>query len=100
MDCTEYGMVRAAMTESEVNNDTPVRPRLMKDLKYGKGVVIAQQNNKVTVKFETCEKGFIINKKYPVRPTFENDTEIVEAFTEYDSLLEKIKVLKHKIALI
>ena len=30
---TEYGMVRAAMTESEVNNDTPVRPRLMKDLK-------------------------------------------------------------------
>ena len=24
MDCTEYGMVRAAMTESEVNNDTPV----------------------------------------------------------------------------
>ena len=67
---------------------------------YGKGVVIAQQNNKVTVKFETCEKGFIINKKYPVRPTFENDTEIVEAFTEYDSLLEKIKVLKNKIALI
>ena len=28
---TEYGMVRAAMTESEVNNDTPVRPRLMKE---------------------------------------------------------------------
>ena len=52
------------------------------------------------MKFETCEKGFIINKKYPVRPTFENDTEIVEAFTEYDSLLEKIKVLKNKIALI
>ena len=43
---------------------------------------------------------FIINKKYPVRPTFENDTEIVEAFTEYDLLLEKIKVLKNKIALI
>ena len=24
MDCTEYGMVQAAMTESVVNNDTPV----------------------------------------------------------------------------
>ena len=24
MDCTEYSMVQAAMTESEANNDTPV----------------------------------------------------------------------------
>lgn len=64
---------------------------------YGSGIVIAQQGNKITVKFETCEKVFIINKKYPVRPKFENDTEIVEAFTEYDNLCQKIDAVKRKL---
>ena len=65
---------------------------------YGKGVIIAQQGNRVTVKFEAGEKMFIISKKYPVRPKFENDTETVEAFTEYESLLQKIDAVKRKIA--
>ena len=65
---------------------------------YGKGVIIAQQGNRITVKFETGEKMFIISKKFPVRPKFENDTETVEAFTEYESLLQQIVSLKKKIA--
>lgn len=65
---------------------------------YGKGVIIAQQDNRITVKFEAGEKMFIISKKYPVCPKFENDTETVEAFTEYESLLQKIDALKRKIA--
>lgn len=65
-----------------------------------RGLFNGRQREIFIQEFETCEKGFIINKKYPVRPTFENDTEIVEAFTEYDALLEKIKMIKNKIALI
>ena len=65
---------------------------------YGKGVIIAQQGNRITVKFEAGEKMFIISKKFPVRPKFENDTETVEAFTEYESLLQQIDSLKKKIA--
>ena len=67
---------------------------------YGRGIVIEQNKNKITVKFDGGEKSFIINKKYPVRPTFENDAEIVDAFTEYDLLEEKIKSLKRKLATI
>ena len=62
--------------------------------KYGKGIVISQDVNKLLIKFSDCEKTFVINKKYAGRPTFENDTEIVEAMTEYDELAEKIKQLK------
>ena len=65
---------------------------------YGKGVIIAQQGNRITVKFEVGEKMFIISKKYPVRPKFENDTETVEAFTEYESLLQQIDSLNKQIA--
>lgn len=64
---------------------------------YGKGIIIAQQGNKVTVKFEAAEKMFIISKKYPVRPKFENDDETVEAFTEYEDLGKKIESLNWQI---
>ena len=65
---------------------------------YGKGIVIEQQINKIRVKFATGEKIFIINRKFPVRPKFENDAEIVDAFTEYDLLCHKIATLKSKIS--
>ncbi len=64
---------------------------------YGKGIVIAQQQNKITVQFDSCEKTFVINKKFLSRPKFENDTEIVEAFTEYAALCEQIEVLKKRL---
>jgi hypothetical protein len=64
--------------------------------KYGKGIIISQDINKVNIKFDSCEKIFVIHKKYAGRPTFENDTEIVEAMSEYDDINQQIKSLKEK----
>jgi len=64
---------------------------------YGTGTIIKQEVNKVTVKFDDIEKVFIINKKYAARPTFEDDEEIVEAFTEYDNLIAKISSLESEL---
>ena len=68
--------------------------------KYGKGVIISQEINKVNIKFDFCEKIFVIHKKYAGRPTFENDTEVVEAMSEYDDKLQQIKKLKTQIDLL
>ena len=47
--------------------------------KYGKGMVIAQKANQISVRFENIEKSFILDEKYSARPRFENDIEIVSA---------------------
>lgn len=65
--------------------------------KYGKGIIISQDINKVLIKFADCEKTFVINKKYAGRPTFENDTEVVEAMSEYDDISERIKKVKYEL---
>ena len=57
--------------------------------KYGTGIVIEQENNKIKVQFENAVSTFIINKKYSQRPRFEDDEDIVKAFTKYDDLLQK-----------
>ena len=62
--------------------------------KYGDGIIVSQEINKVVIKFEDCEKLFVIHKKFAVRPTFENDTEIVEALSKYDDILREIEQLK------
>lgn len=61
---------------------------------YGNGVVIAQNINNITVRFDDCEKMFVINRKFVMRPTFEDDEDIVNAFTEYDEICDKIRKLK------
>ena len=43
-------------------------------------------------------EAFILDKKYAARPRFENDNEIVEAFTAYGQAQEKIKRLQEQIA--
>ena len=65
---------------------------------YGSGTIIEQEVNKIKVRFESCEKTFIINRKYLSRPTFEDDKETVDAFTEYDEIVEKIKKLKGQLS--
>ena len=64
---------------------------------YGIGVVVKQDVNKITVKFADCEKTFIIDKKYTMRPTFENDEETVEAFTIYADTLKRIESLESEL---
>ncbi len=55
----------------------------------GTGTVIAQDGGMITVRFSSKTTSYIINKKYKMRPHFENDDEIVEAFTELDNLKEQ-----------
>lgn len=61
---------------------------------YGIGVITKQNKNMITVQFSQIEKTFQIHKKFSMRPTFENDKEIVDAFTEYTEISEKIKQLQ------
>ena len=64
---------------------------------YGLGTVTAQDINKIKVQFADTEKSFILDKKYSARPRFENDEEIVAAFTQYGFAQEKIKSLQKQI---
>lgn len=61
---------------------------------YGKGIVIEHNINKISVKFADTEKTYVIHKKYFMRPTFENDMEIVEDLSYYADTKEKIDNLK------
>ena len=60
----------------------------------GTGLVIAQTGNMITVRFSQADKNYIISRKYPIRPTFEDDQEILDAYTEYENICKKLKLLK------
>ena len=62
------------------------------------GTIIAQKINQITVQYETGTKTYFINKKYISRPRFEDDEEIVEAFTEYDEKKLKLDSLYRELA--
>ncbi len=64
---------------------------------YGTGTVVEQNRNKISVQFPDIEKSFILDKKYLARPRFENDDEIIEAFTAYGRALEKINALRRQL---
>lgn len=67
---------------------------------YGSGIITKQNVNQVVIQFGDIEKAFIIHKKFAMRPTFENDVEVVEAFTAYADTLEKIKSLERQLNLL
>ena len=64
---------------------------------YGTGTIIEQNINKIKVQFSSIEKAFILDKKFLARPRFENDEEIVEAFTAYGRVMEKINGLRRQL---
>ena len=64
----------------------------------GTGVVIAQNINMIRVRFGDTEKQFIISKKFPMRPIFEDDAEIVEAMTDFEVKFKELDALKKKLA--
>ena len=70
----------------------------MKNL--GTGIVIEQNANVIRVRFGEVEKQYFISKKYPMRPTFEDDEVIVEAMTDYEVKQKELDVLKKKRTLI
>ena len=83
--CAEYSDISLIGVEVTANN-------------YGVGTVIEQDVNKVKVRFAETEKTFILDKKYSSRPRFENDEDIVSAFTEYGQIQEQIKRLQRELA--
>ena len=62
--------------------------------KYGTGMVIAHELNKIKVQFDDDTKDYILDKKFKMRPTFEHDVEVIEAYSEYDEVSKKIEFLK------
>ncbi len=68
---------------------------------HGLGVVVAQNGENITVQFDDGRVKYIINKKYTMRPRFEDDERVVEAFTQLTLLKEKkIKLEKQLTVLI
>lgn len=65
---------------------------------YGTGIVVQQNVNMIWVRFGDLEKQYIISKKFPMRPTFEDDTEILEALNDYEIKLKELSALKKKLA--
>ena len=64
---------------------------------YGTGTVVAREVNKITVQFEGTEKAFVLDKKYAARPRFEDDEQIIEAFTVYGRAVDRIKAIRREI---
>ncbi|MCR4607624.1 MAG: hypothetical protein K5771_07875, partial [Oscillospiraceae bacterium] len=63
----------------------------------GIGTVTGQEINRITVRFVDKEKSFILDKMYKARPRFEDDDEIVEAFTAFAKAKKKIDKLRRDI---
>jgi hypothetical protein len=64
---------------------------------YGKGIVVRQDINNITVRFPEAEKSFILDKAYSRRPRFENDDEIVEVLTALGRAHKEIQALKKQL---
>lgn len=64
---------------------------------YGTGIVVQQNINMIRVRFGDLEKQYVISKKFPMRPTFEDDAEILEALNDYEIKLKELDVLKKKL---
>lgn len=65
--------------------------------KEGYGIVVRQNVNQIAVEFETGEKAYIVSTKFPMRPTFEDDAEIVAAMTDYEEKLKELKRLQDQL---
>lgn len=67
---------------------------------YGTGMVIEHDLNTIRVQFPGVVKSFILNTKYNRRPSFENDAEVVAAYTEYTSIMDRIHTLERQLHLL
>lgn len=62
---------------------------------YGRGVVIEQEENKITVQFTDAVKTFMIHKQFALRPKFEDEEQIVDLLSNRADILKQIdKVAK------
>ena len=63
----------------------------------GGGMVTEHNLNTIRVRFPGATKTFILDAKFPQRPTFENDADVVAAYTEYTSISGKIEKLEKQL---
>jgi len=82
--------------ELSCNNfeDIPLLGVQVTTTKYGTGVVIWQEINKIKVRFKDVEKAYILDERYSLRPSFEDDDQIVSAFTQYAFEMRELAKLK------
>lgn len=57
----------------------------------GTGIIVGQEENKITVRFGDQMKDYMIHRKYASRPVFEDDEQIVELMSSRVDLLEQIE---------
>ena len=62
--------------------------------KEGVGTVISQNGNMIKVQFPATTKTYAIHRKYSQRPTFEDDAEIVEIFSDMADKTAQIESLR------
>ena len=65
--------------------------------KYGVGIVVKQNENQITVRFGDLDKAFNIHRQYSQRPTFADDEQIVELFSDRYDTLKAIEKIENKI---
>ncbi len=64
---------------------------------YGSGMVTEHNLNTIRVQFPDATKTFILDAKFPQRPTFENDAEVIATYTEYTSISGKSEKLEKQL---
>lgn len=74
------------------------RPGIKVRLLMTTGCMVTEHNlNTIRVRFPGATKTFILDAKFPQRPTFENDADVVAAYTEYTSISGKIEKLEKQL---
>lgn len=66
---------------------------------YGKGVVIGQKDENITVRFHEKQVNYIISSKFPMRPRFIDDEAIVTAYTELADMKKQQEALQNELKL-
>ena len=59
--------------------------------KYGIGIIVSQDENKVVVDFAGEKKAYILHTKYTQCPTFEDNEEIMYLMSERGDILDRLK---------
>lgn len=64
---------------------------------FGNGIIVRQEMNKIWVDFGNDEKLFTIHRDFVARPTFEDDAEIVDMYTEYGDKSKALAALMREL---
>lgn len=65
--------------------------------KYGKGIVVSQEVNKIVVKFNNNEATLFVHKMYSKFFTLEGGDEIIDAMSEYADINARLKKLRDEL---